>query len=62
MWGRQKKLAHLYEELRIIAVFDRLNTYAEDASVPTNGSHVSRETRQNEILAAIAKLEGKEAA
>lgn len=56
MWGRQRKLEGLYEELKAIAILDRLC----DSGTHRNGSEdttlVVRQRRQTEILAEIAKL------
>ncbi|HEY1272650.1 MAG TPA: hypothetical protein VGF08_11720 [Terriglobales bacterium] len=54
MWGRHKKLTLLYEELRTLAVFDRL---CGDAG--SSADHASRQIRRCEILAEIAKLENR---
>ena len=55
-WRQQKSLARLHEELRTIALFDRLHDYATDPDPDDNHAYVSRQTRRSEIMAEIIKL------
>lgn len=59
--SRQEKLVHLYEGLRALDVFDRINRglpgYSNRAE---KESSASRDTRRAEILAEIARLEAAE--
>jgi hypothetical protein len=59
MWGRQRKVDDLHEELLTIAVFDRVYDYNTDPNRGNDGAYASRQTRRAEILSEIAKLEAK---
>ena len=56
MWRRQKTLARLQEELRTIAVFDRIHDYAPDSDPADNRAHAFRQIRRSEIRAEIRSL------
>jgi hypothetical protein len=57
---REGELARLHEELEILDVFDRLRNYgADDPNRGDNDAYFCRQKRRSEILADIAKLEGK---
>ncbi|HYL16858.1 MAG TPA: hypothetical protein VEV41_27750 [Terriglobales bacterium] len=54
---RGRKLARLHKELETIDVLNRLHEYDPDRG--DEDVYVARQTRRSEVLAAIAKLEGK---
>lgn len=61
MWGKQKKLERLFDELKGIAVLERLGEYlAEECPAdPTEAelhAHMVRQTRQTELLQEILRL------
>ena len=56
MLRRQKTLALLHEELRALAVFDRVHDYATDPDPADNRAHASRQIRRSQIMAEITKL------
>jgi hypothetical protein len=56
MLRRQKTLAVLYEELRTLALFDRVHEYAVDPDPDDNRAHASRQIRRSQIMAEISKL------
>ncbi|HKN35956.1 MAG TPA: hypothetical protein VJX16_22170 [Terriglobales bacterium] len=61
MWGRQKRLQCLFDELRGIAVLERLDEYRteECGADPTEAdrrARLVRQTRQSELLQEILKL------
>jgi hypothetical protein len=56
MFGRQKALAHLHEELETIALFDRVHEYVTDPSPADNRAYASRQIRRSQILVEISKL------
>ena len=57
MLPRQKTLAFLHEELRILALFDRVHDNTTDPNPADNRAHSLRQTRRSEIIAEIEKLE-----
>ena len=59
MWWKRKKLARLFDELRAIALLNRLDD--NRTNVPQNdpGACAARETRQLELLAEIARLDSR---
>jgi hypothetical protein len=59
MWEQHGKLLSLYEELRSIAVLDRLHEYATDSN-RNNHAYVTRQARRAEILAEITNLKAKQ--
>jgi hypothetical protein len=59
MWGRQKQLLLLNEELDIISVFDRLLDHDKNPGHTDNDSFKNRQTRRSEILAEIAQIKSK---
>lgn len=59
MWTRHQRSMRLYEELQMIAVFDRLDDYSPEPNGCDQDAHRSRQRRRSEILAQIARLEGK---
>ena len=59
MWGQRKKLESLYEELKAIAMLDRLYDDGTHLNGSDNVASIPRQRRQSEILAEIAKLETK---
>ena len=59
MWGRQKKLDGLHEELLTMAVFDRVYDYNPDPNRGNDSAYASRQSRRAEILSEIAKLEAQ---
>jgi hypothetical protein len=59
MWGRRKQLLHLYEELDIISVFDRLLDPGKNPDHTENDSFKNRQARRSEILAEIAQIKSK---
>ena len=62
MWWRKTRLVRLYEELEILAILNRLvhDSHANSDRGDTD-IHIFRERRQSEVLAEIAKLEGRQA-
>ena len=58
MWGRRRRLEDLYEELKAIAMLDRLCDNGAETSSSDEKITV-RHKREAEILAAITKLSVK---
>jgi hypothetical protein len=56
MSRRQKTLACLQEELRTLALFDRLHDYTIDPDPANNQAYASRQVRRSQILAEIGEL------
>ena len=61
MWGKQKKLERLFDELRGIAVLERLGEYftKEGLAEPTEAgldAHLMRQARQSELMQEILRL------
>jgi hypothetical protein len=56
MLRRQKTLAPLYEELRTLALFDRVHEYAVDPDPADNHAYTLRQIRRSQIMAEISKL------
>jgi len=60
MWGRERKLVRLYEELETLNVFDRVRDYgANGLNRGDNEAYISRQERRSKILAEIAELGGR---
>ena len=57
MWWRRKTLALLHEELRTLALFDRVHDYAIDPDPADNGAYASRQIRRSQIMAEISRAE-----
>ena len=53
---RQKRLALLHEELRTLALFDRVHHCAIDHDPVDNRAFASRQIRRSQIMAEIGKL------
>jgi len=62
MWRREKALAALYDELRIIEVFDRVHDYCTNADPAENRAYEARQVRRAKITAEIQKLNQTKAA
>jgi hypothetical protein len=60
MWGRRRKLEGLYEELKAIAILERLCDTGTNPNGSDDITSQVRQRRQSEILAEIAKLENTE--
>jgi hypothetical protein len=56
MLRRQKSLALLHEELRTLAVFDRVHEYAADPDSADNLAYASRQIRRSQIMTEISTL------
>jgi hypothetical protein len=56
MWRRQKALAHLHEELRIIALFDRIHDYVPEPGPADDSAYAFRQIRRSQIMAEISKV------
>jgi hypothetical protein len=56
MLRQQKKLACLQEELRTLALLDRVLDYSLNPDPADNLAHASRELRRSQIEAEIRKL------
>jgi len=56
MSPQQKTLTHLYEELRIIQLFDRIHDYATAADPAHERAYVLRQARRKEVIDEIANL------
>jgi hypothetical protein len=56
MLRRQKKLAHLREELATIALFDRVHDYATNPDPDDNRAYEFRQIRRSQIMAEIRNL------
>ena len=59
MWARQRKLEGLYEELKAIAILDRLCDSGTQRNESEDMTSAVRQRRQTEILAEIAKLKAQ---
>jgi hypothetical protein len=53
---RQKTLALLHEELRTLALFDRVHDFATDHDPAADRAYASRQIRRSQIMAEINKL------
>jgi hypothetical protein len=53
---RQKTLALLHEELRTLALFDRVHEYVMDPNPADNHAYTLRQIRRSQIMAEISKL------
>jgi hypothetical protein len=60
MWRRQKALARLDEELRIIALFDRIHDYAPEPGPADDSAYAFRQIRRSQIMAEISKVKTSE--
>ena len=49
-------MALLHEELRTLALFDRVHDYATDPDPADNLAYASRQIRRSQIMAEISKL------
>ena len=56
MLRRRRTLALLQEELRTLALFDRVHDYATNPNPADNRAHASRQIRRSQIMAEITKL------
>ena len=56
MSRRQKTLAVLHEELRTLALFDRVHEYAVDPDPADNRAYELRQLRRSQIMAEISAL------
>jgi len=56
MSRRQKTLTCLHEELRTLALFDRVHDYTIDPDPADNRAYASRQIRRSQILAEIEEL------
>lgn len=56
MWRRQRAVARLHEELKTIALFDRIHDYAPEHSSADNSAYAFRQIRRSQIMAEISKL------
>jgi hypothetical protein len=56
MWRRQKALARLDEELRIIALFDRIHDYVPEPGPADDSAYAFRQIRRSQIMAEISKV------
>jgi hypothetical protein len=56
MLPRQKTLAFLHEELKTLALFDRVHDYAIDPDPANDRACASRQIRRSQILAEIGEL------
>jgi len=56
MLRRRRTLALLQEELRTLALFDRVHEYATNPNPADNRAHASRQIRRSQIMAEIRKL------
>ena len=56
MLPRQKTLAFLHEELRTLALFDRVHDYTIDPDPANDRAYASRQIRRSQIMAEIRRL------
>jgi hypothetical protein len=56
MFPRYKKLALLHEELRILALFDRVYDYLPNPDPGDDHAYALRQIRRSQIMAEIRKL------
>jgi hypothetical protein len=56
MLRRQKTLAFLHEELRTLALFDRVREYAIDPDPAHDRAYAARQIRRSQIMAEIRRL------
>jgi hypothetical protein len=59
MWWKRRKLERLFDELRAIALLNRLDTTGIDQTQNNPAACAVRETRQSELLAEIARLDSR---
>jgi hypothetical protein len=59
MWTRHERLIRLYEEQRMITVFDRLDDYSTEPKSIDKDACRLRKGRRSQILTQIARLEAK---
>ena len=60
MWRRRKALTSLHEELRTMALFDRVHDYVPEPSPADNSAYAFRQIRRSQIMAEISKLKTSE--
>jgi hypothetical protein len=58
-WNRKTKLQHLSDELRGIALLDRLYASRTDLTQDDRYAHAMRQMRQSELLAEMERLTAK---
>jgi hypothetical protein len=56
MWRRKKTLARLHEELRTIALFDRIHDYDPHPNRSGRDAHALRQLRRSQIIVEIENL------
>ena len=56
MWWRQRTLGRLHEELRTLALFDRVYDYASNPNPADDHAYNLRQIRRSQIMAEIRKL------
>lgn len=56
MLRRRRTLALLQEELRTLALFDRVHEYAANPNPADNRAYALRQIRRSQIMAEITKL------
>ena len=56
MSPRQKTLAQLHEELRVLQVFDRVHDYMPEPDAASERAYAIRQLRRKQILDEIARL------
>jgi hypothetical protein len=61
MWWKRKKLERLFDELRAIALLNRLDGGRTDLTQNDPRACAVRETRQLELLDEIARLDSRHA-
>jgi hypothetical protein len=57
MWWKRRKLERLFDELKAIALLNRLDEIQTDLMQNDPRACAKRETRQLELLAEIARLQ-----
>src|ERR1700758_2780843 len=58
-WNKKTKLQHLCDELRGIALLDRLYASRTDLTLDERYAHALRQLRQSELLAEMERLTAK---
>src|ERR1700747_1005544 len=58
-WNKKRKLQHLFDELRGIALRDRLYASGTDLTLDDRYAHAMRQMRQSELLAQMERLTAK---
>ena len=56
MLQKQKTLALLHEELRILVLLDRVHDYTPNPDAVADRAHANRQIRRSQIMAEIRKL------